>query len=174
MVGFLGDLKTPKFHYEIKWSLEGPFRKDLSSPCSNMFRRPCYDVVPKQIKTEVKVKTRWKNCIFWQKTLFLIHFVATSYRQKGKKHGLCSHLNPNFLLTDIIFIFFYMLILFPIGFAIVHSRAILDVLCCQQIKLFQVVSTSEFHEYWWKDLENIFLVPTAFCRASEARTQSKP
>ena len=24
---------------------------------------------------------------------------------------------------------------------------ILDVLCCQQIKLFQVVSTSEFHEY---------------------------
>ena len=93
--------------------------------------------------------------------------MATSYRQKGKKHGLCSHLNPNFLLTDIIFIFFYMLILFPIGFAIVHSRAILDVLCCQQIKLFQVVSTSEFHEYWWKDLD-FFFVPLTCCRASEA------
>ena len=104
----------------------------------------------------LREETIWGNTVFWQKTLFLIHFVATSYRQKGKKHGLCSHLNPNFLLTDIIFIFFYMLILFPIGFAIVHSRAILDVLCCQQIKLFQVVSTSEFHEYWWNDLENIF------------------
>ena len=51
---------------------------------------------------------------------------------------------------------------------------ILDVLYRQQIKLFQVVSTSKFHEYWWNDLENIFLVPAAFCRASEARTQSRP
>ena len=51
---------------------------------------------------------------------------------------------------------------------------LLDVLCRQQIKLFQVVSTSEFHEYWWNDLKNIFLVPAAFCRASEARTQSRP
>ena len=39
---------------------------------------------------------------------------------------------------------------------------LLDVLCRQQIKLFQVVSTPEFHEYWWNDLENIFFVPTAF------------
>ena len=51
---------------------------------------------------------------------------------------------------------------------------ILDVLCRQQIKLFQVVSTSEFHEYWWNNHEIIFLVPAAFCRASEARTQSRP
>ena len=50
----------------------------------------------------------------------------------------------------------------------------LDVLCCQPIKQFQVVSTSEFHEYQWNDLENIFLVPAAFCRASEVRTQSRP
>ena len=48
------------------------------------------------------------------------------------------------------------------------TRYILDVLCRQQIKLFQVVSTSEFHEYWWNHLKNIFLVPAAFCRASEA------
>ena len=50
----------------------------------------------------------------------------------------------------------------------------LDVLCPQQIKLFQVVSTSDFHEYWWNDLENIFLVLVAFWGASEARTQSRP
>ena len=50
----------------------------------------------------------------------------------------------------------------------------IDVLCRQQIKLFQVVSTSEFHEYWWNDLENIFLVPAAFWGASEVRTQSRP
>ena len=54
-----------------------------------------------------------------------------------------------------------------------ESHCILDVLCRQPIKLFQVVSTSEFHEYWWNDLEIIFLVPAAFCRASEARTQSR-
>ena len=51
---------------------------------------------------------------------------------------------------------------------------LLDILCRQQIKLFQVVSTSEFHEYWWNDIENIFLVPAAFCRASEAKSQSRP
>ena len=28
-----------------------------------------------------------------------------------------------------------------------HDGKVLDVLCRQQIKLFQVVSTSEFHEY---------------------------
>ena len=49
-----------------------------------------------------------------------------------------------------------------------------DVLCRQQIKLFQVVSTSEFQDYWWNGLENIFLVPAAFWGASEARTQSRP
>ena len=54
------------------------------------------------------------------------------------------------------------------------DTAIVDVLCRQQIKLFQVVSTSEFHEYWWNNLENIFLVPAAFWGASEARTQSRP
>ena len=51
---------------------------------------------------------------------------------------------------------------------------VLDILCRQQIKLFQVVSTSEFHEYWWNNLENIFLVPGAFWGASEARTQNRP
>ena len=39
---------------------------------------------------------------------------------------------------------------------------LVDVLWGQPIKLIQVVSTSEFHEYWWNDLENIFLVPAAF------------
>ena len=43
-----------------------------------------------------------------------------------------------------------------------------DVLCRQQIELFQVVSTSEFLEYWWNDLDFIFFVPPTCCRASEA------
>ena len=51
--------------------------------------------------------------------------------------------------------------------------ATLEFLCSQQIKLFQVFPTSEFHEYWWNDLENVVLVPASFCRASEARTQSR-
>ena len=43
-----------------------------------------------------------------------------------------------------------------------HSNtAVIDVLWGQPIKLIQVVSTSEFHEYWWNDLEIIFLVPAA-------------
>ena len=36
----------------------------------------------------------------------------------------------------------------------------IDVLWCQPIKLIQVVSTSEFHEYWWKDVDFIFFVPS--------------
>ena len=39
--------------------------------------------------------------------------------------------------------------------------SLLDVLWGQPIKLIQVISTSEFHEYWWNDLEIIFLVPAA-------------
>lgn len=58
-------------------------------------------------KQRLRLKKRWKNCIFWQNFLFLIHFVTTSYHQKGKEHGLCSHLNPNFLLTDTISIIFW-------------------------------------------------------------------
>ena len=36
---------------------------------------------------------------------------------------------------------------------------LLDVLCRQQIKLFQVVSTSEFHKYQWNNVVFIFLSP---------------
>ena len=43
-----------------------------------------------------------------------------------------------------------------------------DVLCLQPIKLFQVVSTSEFHEYWWNNVAFIFFVLSGFWRASEA------
>ena len=32
----------------------------------------------------------------------------------------------------------------------------IDVLWYQQIKLIQVVSTSEFHEYWWNDVDFFF------------------
>ena len=39
------------------------------------------------------------------------------------------------------------------------SKYILDVLWCQPIKLIQVVSTSEFHEYWWNDIDFIFFRP---------------
>ena len=37
---------------------------------------------------------------------------------------------------------------------------LVDVLWCQPIMLIQVVSTSEFHEYWWKDVDFIFFVPS--------------
>ena len=30
------------------------------------------------------------------------------------------------------------------------------------------LSTSEFHEYWWNDVDSNFLVPAGFCRTSEA------
>ena len=36
-----------------------------------------------------------------------------------------------------------------------------DVLWGQPIKLIQIVSTLEFHEFWWNDLEVMFLVPAA-------------
>ena len=48
------------------------------------------------------------------------------------------------------------------------GHCLLDVLCCQPIKPFQVVSTSGFHEYWWNNVVFIFFVPSGFCRASEA------
>ena len=44
----------------------------------------------------------------------------------------------------------------------------LDVLSGQPIKLIQVFSTSEFHEYWWKNKVFICFVPSTLCRASEA------
>ena len=47
---------------------------------------------------------------------------------------------------------------------------LIDVLWCQPIKLMQVVSTSEFHEYWWKNVDFIFFVPSIYCRASEVTT----
>ena len=37
---------------------------------------------------------------------------------------------------------------------------IVDVLWCQPIKLIHVVSTLEFHEYWWNDVDFIFFVPS--------------
>ena len=41
-----------------------------------------------------------------------------------------------------------------------HTYYVLDVLWCQPFKLIQVVSTSEFHEYWWNDIDFIFFVPS--------------
>jgi hypothetical protein len=35
------------------------------------------------------------------------------------------------------------------------------------IKMIQVISTSEFHEYWWND--TVFFVPFTSCRASKVR-----
>ena len=43
--------------------------------------------------------------------------------------------------------------------ALVLNCCIVDVLWCQQIELIQVVSTSEFHEYWWNDVDLIFFHP---------------
>ena len=39
---------------------------------------------------------------------------------------------------------------------------LLDVLWSQPIKLILVVSTSEFHEYWWNDIDFIFFCPLHF------------
>ena len=50
----------------------------------------------------------------------------------------------------------------------ISSHYLVDVLCRQQIKLFQVVSTSEFHEYQWNNVVFIFFVPSGFWWASEA------
>ena len=44
----------------------------------------------------------------------------------------------------------------------IHGQYLLDVLCRQQIKLFQVVSTSEFHEYQWNNVVFIFFCPLGF------------
>ena len=48
------------------------------------------------------------------------------------------------------------------------SKCTIDVLCRQPIKPFQVVSTSEFHEYWWNNVVFIFFCSLGFWRASVA------
>ena len=57
---------------------------------------------------------------------------------------------------------------FPILMKNGQCMYVVDVLWGQPIKLIQVVSTSEFHEYWWNDVVFIFFVPSTLCRASEA------
>ena len=47
---------------------------------------------------------------------------------------------------------------------------VLDALWGQPINLIQVVSISEFHEYWWNNLDFIFFVPSTCCGASEVQT----
>ena len=59
-------------------------------------------------------------------------------------------------------------VLIVLKFWKVQYWCLLDVLWCQPIKLIQVVSTSELHEYWWNDVDFIFFVPSACCRDSEA------
>ena len=46
----------------------------------------------------------------------------------------------------------------PPGFNQIKTCYTLDVLWCQPIKLIQVVSTSELHEYWWNDVDFIFFI----------------
>ena len=55
------------------------------------------------------------------------------------------------------------------------SRYIVDVLWCQPIKLIQVVSSTEFHEYWWNDFDFILSSPpfTAGPQKPETLTASK-
>ena len=40
------------------------------------------------------------------------------------------------------------------------SMYILDVLWCQPTKLIHIAFTSEFHEYWWKDVDLFFFIPS--------------
>ena len=40
-----------------------------------------------------------------------------------------------------------------------YTHYVLDVLWGQPIKLIQVVSASEFHEYWWNNFGFIFFCP---------------
>ena len=51
-----------------------------------------------------------------------------------------------------------------------RSTFILDLLWGQPFKLIQVASSSEFHEYWWNDLDFNFFVPSTCCGASEVQT----
>ena len=46
----------------------------------------------------------------------------------------------------------------------------LDVFWGQPIKLIQAVSTSEFHEYWWKDIDFNCLVPWLFAGPQKPQT----
>ena len=46
----------------------------------------------------------------------------------------------------------------------------LDVLWGQLIKLIQVVSASEFHEYGWNNFDFIIIVPSTCYGASEVET----
>ena len=52
-----------------------------------------------------------------------------------------------------------------------HIRPIylLDVLWGQPIKLIQVVSTSEFYEYWWNDVVFIFICPLGFLQGLRSK-----
>ena len=87
----------------------------------------------------------WGNYIYPKKV------TSTSHRHLSRKVCLGSVRKPCLLTTSRRNIYFW-----------------LDGLWGQLIKLIQVVSTSKFHEYWWNDLDLIFLVPAGFCRASEA------
>ena len=49
---------------------------------------------------------------------------------------------------------------------------LLDVLWWQPIKLIHVVSTSEFHEYWWNDIDFIFLSPPFSAGPQKPRTST--
>ena len=55
-------------------------------------------------------------------------------------------------------------------FVILFEDYRIDFLWGQPIKLIQVVSTSEFHEYRWNDVDFNFFVPSIQCRASEVTT----
>ena len=44
----------------------------------------------------------------------------------------------------------------------------IEVLWGQRIKLIQVISSSELHEYWLNNVVFIFFCPLGFCRASKA------
>ena len=107
-------------------------------------------------KNQIK-SIHWVN-ISARSSFFEKHIILTKPFQPARADISCSFFEKHIIVQNFL----------------LSEWALLDVLCRQQIKLFQVVSTSEFHEYWWNDLENIFLVPAAFCRASEARTQSRP
>ena len=55
-----------------------------------------------------------------------------------------------------------------------HTPAcyLVDVLWCQPIKLIQNVSTAEFHEYWWNDIDLIFLSPPFSAGPQKPRTST--
>ena len=104
---------------------------------------------------------KWRSWQKWQTSDFQDYFSNSKIELSFLKMIFLTKDNFNFWTT----LFFKKLTQFLsarnsfISKIIKNKITSIDVLWCQPIKLIQVVSTSEFHEYWWNDVDFIFLCP---------------